>query len=210
MRKFPMSDIFALFNKQKAEFEKAMITKDITETKLADINQTISAIKIEIEDGKKVEILFQEVAKQTQLNIEEHISNLVTLALKSVSPDFPNFVTKFTIRRKQLEADLLFEKEGHLFDPMYGDGGGPKDTGSFGLIIANWSIDKTRATIILDEPFKQVSPDLQENVSNMIKMLHKELEIQFIIVSHADDINMAADKTFVVEMKDGTSTVKEV
>lgn len=205
-----MSDIFALFNKQKAEFEKAMITKDIIEKKLDNLDQAITATVIEIKDGKKVGVLFQEVAKQTQLNIEEHISNLVTLALKSVSPDFPNFVTKFVIRRKQLEADLLFEKDEYIYNPMYGDGGGPKDTGSFGLIIANWSIDKTRATIILDEPFKQVSPDLQENVSNMIKMLHKELEIQFIIVSHADDINIAADKTFVVEMKDGISTVREV
>lgn len=205
-----MNNTIESFNKLKTQFDKSMISKDITETKLADIDQAISAIEIEIEDGKRAEILFQEVAKQTQLNIEEHISNLVTLALKSVSPEFPNFVTKFVIRRKQLEADLLFEKDEYIYNPMYGDGGGPKDTGSFGLIIANWSIDKTRATIILDEPFKQVSPDLQENVSNMIKMLHKELEIQFIIVSHADDINIAADKTFVVEMRNGVSIVKEV
>lgn len=197
------------FEGLKQQFDEAMISRDITKKKISECDQIISKLESEIEDGKKVEILFQEVAQQTQTNIEQHISNLVTLALKSVSPDFPNFVVKFTIRRKQLEADLLFEKDGHLSNPMFCAGGGPKDIASFGLIIANWSIDKTRATIILDEPFKQVSPDLQENVSEMLKMLNKELGIQFIIVSHADDVNIAADKTFVISMKNGASTVKE-
>ena len=204
-----MIDTIQSFEKLNKRFEKALLTKDIVEKKISECDQIILKFQSEIEAGKKVEILFQEVARQTQTNIERHISDLVTLALKSISPDFPNFVVKFTIRRKQLEADLFFEENGFLSNPMYCSGGGPKDIASFGLIIANWSIDKTRATIVLDEPFKQVSPDLQENVSKMLTMLSKELGLQFIIVSHAEDVNVAADKTFVVSMKNGVSTVKE-
>lgn len=204
-----MIDTIQSFEKLNKRFEKALLTKDIVKKKISECDQIILKFQSEIEAGKKVEILFQEVARQTQTNIERHISDLVTLALKSISPDFPNFVVKFTIRRKQLEADLFFEKNGFLSNPMYCSGGGPKDIASFGLIIANWSIDKTRATIILDEPFKQVSPDLQENVSKMLTMLSRELGLQFIIVSHAEDVNVAADKTFVVSVKNGAPTVKE-
>lgn len=205
-----MDKILESFEILKKSFDEKMISRDIIKKKLDECELRIVELQSDIEDGKKVEILFQEVAQQTQSNIEDHISNLVTLALKSVSPSFPNFIVQFVIRRKQLEADLLFEKDGNLSNPMYCSGGGPKDIASFGLLIANWSIDRTRATIVLDEPFRQVSPDLQDKVSDMLRMLSKELGLQIIMVSHADAINYSADKTFVVEMKNGTSRVKEL
>lgn len=204
-----MLETFNQFQKLKANFDKKMIMRKMLTEQLQQYEKNIKDLEQQIEDGKKVEIMFQEIAQKTQQNVEDHISNLVTLALKSVSPEFPEFVVKFSIRRKQLEADLLFKEDDILYNPMYCSGGGPKDVASFGLIIANWSMDKTRATIILDEPFKQVSPDLQENVSEMIKTLNKELNLQFIMVSHAEDINVAADKTFIVKMKDGQSSIKE-
>lgn len=205
-----MHDFFKEFSILKDDFTKKMVALDIERDKVKKYERDILDLSHQIEDGKKSEIMFQEIAQKTQRNVEGYISDLVTLALKSVSPKFPNFVVKFVIRRKQLEADLLFEKNGNLFKPLYSSGGGPKDVASFGLIIANWSMDKTRASILLDEPFKQVSPDLQENVSEMIKMLNKELDLQFIMVSHAEGINYSADKTFHVNIKYGQSELIEL
>ena len=191
-------------------FKAKLVEQSLIENQLKDLEKMEMELTQEIEDGKKVQILFQEIAQKTQANVEDHISNLVTLALKSVSPDFPNFVVKFVIRRKQLEADLFFEKDGHLSNPLFSDGGGPKDISSFGLIIANWSMDKTRATIVLDEPFRQVSPDLQGNVSEMLDMLKKELDLQIIMVSHAEDINICADKTYNITQVNGESFLEEI
>jgi ABC-type Fe3+/spermidine/putrescine transport system ATPase subunit len=44
----------------------------------------------------------------------------------------------------------------------------------------------------------------------MVKELSKRLGIQIIMISHAEDINIAADKTFVTEKKGKITQVREV
>ena len=56
---------------------------------------------------------------------------------------------------------------------------GPKDVASFALVVSYWAMDKNRATIILDEDFRNVSPDLQANVGDMLRMISDKLKLQF-------------------------------
>jgi len=44
----------------------------------------------------------------------------------------------------------------------------------------------------------------------MVKELSKRLGIQIIMISHAEEINIAADKTFVTTKKGKITTIKEV
>ena len=88
------------------------------------------------------------------------------------------------------------------------DGGGPLDVSAFALKVVSWTLDKNRPTLLLDEPFKFVSPDLQDKVSSMLRLMHDKLSMQIIMVSHAENINVAADRTFVVEKKGGVSNVR--
>lgn len=189
------------------DFNHKMVELKLLEGTIKSVGDTIEDCKEMIEGGKKARIIFQDIAQKTQKNLEDHISNIVTLALKAVSPDFPNFIAEMTIRRNQLECDLWFEKNGNKVPPLNSSGGGPKDIASFALIVSYWSMDKNRGTIILDEPFRNVSPDLQENVGDMLRMICDKLELQLIIVSHADTINECADKEFFVEMIDERSMV---
>ena len=154
--------------------------------------------------------VLQIVSKNTQQELEFHISNLVTTAVQSVNPDWPEFVVRVVIRRNQTECDLLFSELGVEQRPADSSGGGPKDVASFALRIAYWSLKKNRPTFILDEPFRNVSPDLQERVSDMLKMVSDKLQIQIIMVSHQDDINLAADKTFFNTKKGKIAEVKEI
>ncbi len=145
----------------------------------------------------------QEVAEQTQKHIEVHISSIVTSAIQSVfdSEDYGEikFVTRFEKRRNKTECDLLFEDSGEEFVPLESSGGGLLDITSIALRIAFWTISKTRNTIILDEPGKFISEDLQYKVSAMLKMLSEKLNIQFIVVSHQRDMIESADKQFNIK-----------
>lgn len=202
----------------KSEFEKAskQLSKDIVERDLLLKNRNIlidkrTALKQRVVDAKEARIVLQNVAKQTMSNLEYHLSSLVTLALKSVNagPEWPSFVAEVTIRRNQVECDLLFEEEGEKYKPIDGAGGGPLDIASFALRVTFWSLKKNRACFILDEPFKFLSPDLQEKASNMIKMVSKKLGVQIIMVSHQEDINVSSDKVYRTAKHNKVVTLRE-
>lgn len=78
---------------------------------------------------------------------------------------------------------------------------GAVDIAAFALRVVSWSMSypKLRNVIILDEPMKNLSKDMQEKASMMIKEVSKKLGIQFIIVTHEDTLASYADKTFMVE-----------
>ena len=175
-----------------------------TQLSIATLTQRQDALATALE-------ICQTVAKLTQSELEIHISELVSLALEAVFPRPYKLVLEFTLRRNRSEADLLLEDEdGNRVDPMDAVGGGVVDVAAYALRIALWSLKRPRprAVMILDEPLRFLSRDLQGRASTMIREIGSKLGIQHIIVSHEENLLEAADKTFTVENKKGVSMVK--
>lgn len=154
--------------------------------------------------------IVREVGMKTMQQLQYHISDITSLALEAVFPDPYNLTVEFVQRRNKTECDLYFERVGERMDPLTASGGGAVDVASFALRIASWSMmrPRTRNVIILDEPLRFVSEDLQERASQMIKELSQKLGLQFIIVTHNDTLTAYADKVFEVSIKNGRSKVK--
>uniref|UniRef100_A0A6M3IMJ5 Putative RecF/RecN/SMC domain contining protein n=1 Tax=viral metagenome TaxID=1070528 RepID=A0A6M3IMJ5_9ZZZZ len=169
--------------------------------------------RLSVEQGHLIRALeiIQTVAKLTQQELEIHVSELVSLALEAVFPRPYKLVLSFELRRNRSEADLLLEDgDGNRVRPMDAVGGGVVDVAAFALRIALWSLrnPRSRPTIILDEPMRFVSRDLQGRASAMMKEISKRLGIQFLIVSHEETICEAADKVFFISLRDGVSKVE--
>ena len=154
---------------------------------------------------QKTGVIVQEVSKQTQSKLEYHITNLGNMALSTVFPDPPNFKAEFQNRRNQTECDLTLDDQ----VPIDSMGGGPLDILSFALRVSFWALKKNRPVMILDEPFKFLSSDLQEKASDMVKTVSESLGIQIIMISHQEGINKAADRTFTVKQVNGVSEITE-
>jgi len=153
-------------------------------------------------------VIVQTVAESTQKKIEWHISNLVTSALAAVFPNPYTFELKFVQRRNKTEADLLFDKEGNETDDLINTaGGGAVDIASFALRVALYSIGHSRPVIIMDEPARFLSMDLQEKASDMIKEVSKKLGIQVIMISHLPGMIKAADRVINVTNTNGESQI---
>ena len=165
---------------------------------LAEAEKIKEASQKRYDIALKTRALFQLVAQQTQGKLQYHISNLVTLAEAAVFDDPYKFVARFELRRGKTECDLLFEKDGAEFKPVLSSGGGALDVASFALLGVNQSLVQKRSVLVLDEPFRFLSKDLQSKAADMIKMLSEKLGIQFIIVSHVDELVESADKVFEV------------
>jgi DNA repair exonuclease SbcCD ATPase subunit len=184
--------------------------RDQLASELSTTSTRLEALTQEQEDISRSLEIIQCVAKLTQQELEVHISELVTLALEAVFPNPYKMVLKFETRRNRSEADLLLQDEnGNLLSPMDSVGGGVIDVACLALRVALWSLKRPRprAVMILDEPLRCLSSDLQGRASLMLKEISSKLGIQFIIVSHEENLLGSADKVFHTEIKYGVSQV---
>lgn len=172
--------------------------------------RNIQFLKADLKDSEKAQFIIQQVAKETQENLIFNIENVVTSALQAVFDEPYKFKVIFDVKRNKTDCKLLFEKDGHLFNPLDSSGYGAADIASFGLRIAAWSLrnPKSAAVFILDEPFKHLSIELQEKGSALIKELSEQLGIQFIIITHVNAISEFSDKVFIIKKSGLYSTIQ--
>ena len=204
-----MVDVAEKFEKFSMFVQDMKNRKDSLDNQIADLKSDISVLDARKEAADKALIIIQKVALDTQRNLEAHFSYLPTLAMKAVTEDWPEFEAQMVIRRGQTECDMMFVEGESRQPPLKCAGGGPINVTSFVLQPAYWVLQKNRPTFLLDEPFKDVSPDLQEKVGEMLPLIRDKLKLQLIIVSHQEDVNINADKTFYVTKRGGLSYVKE-
>lgn len=153
------------------------------------------------------QIFLQTVAQETQNSLRIHLQDIVQLALDSCFPGEYVFQIRFEIKRGQTEAELLLEKEGQPIDPMSSTGGGVVDVLAFGLRIAAYTLSKSDNVIVLDEPFRFLSQNLQPRAGEIIRELSHRLGLQFIMVTHSPAIVDSADRVFTVKQSGGKSRV---
>lgn len=159
---------------------------------------------------EKAQVVLQEVAKTTQEVLEFRVSELVTTAL-DLFPDPYTFALIFEPKRGQSEARcVLRDSDGEELDPLNAVGGGVVDMAAFALRLSLWCLrqPRTRATLILDEPFRFLSRGLQPAASQLIKTLSTKLGVQFIIVSHEEALIENADQWITVTKQGKRSRVR--
>ena len=195
-----MIDIKEFIDQKKGERES--IEKLLAEKKKEKISLEKRLINIEL-----AQVFLQNVAKETQEKICYHIEDIVQLAIDTCFPGEYEFSLGFEIKRGSTEAKIKFLKNGNEIDPMKSAGGGVVDMAAFGLRIAVWSLSTTDNVIILDEPFRFLSKDLQPKAGQILKRLSEKLGLQFIMVTHNEDIVDSADKIFTVKKESDKSRI---
>lgn len=190
-----IDDIRDLRNK----VNQALAKKELLEKQLSDEREKLIKNKKRLEGCHQAREVVIEVARKTQANLENRLSELVSLCLATVFPNPYELSVKFIQRRNAVEADLTLVRNGEEYKPMDDSGGGVLNVASFGLRVGLWSLSDSRPTILVDEPFANLSPKKHQYASKMAKMLCDKLGIQIIMISHNPNILDYADKIFVVE-----------
>lgn len=162
------------------------------------------------ENAVKARALVQGVAETTQKKMEHHVGNVVSLAEAAVFPNPYQFEIEFVQRRNKTECDVWFVRGEDKMEPVASSGGGTLDVASFALRCLFLSLRDVRPVVVLDEPFRFVSVDLQEKCGAMIKAISERLGLQVLMVSHLPRIYSGADKVFRVTQSGGVSKVEEL
>lgn len=161
---------------------------------------------------EQAQVFLQKIAQDTQGNLKFQIEDIVNLALETCFPNEYKFQLQFNIARGKTDAELVFisQKTGRQIDPMNASGGGVVDLTSFALRIASYALEQgIDNVIILDEPFRFISRDLQVRAGEILKTLSEKLGLQILMVTHIGEMIDIADKVFEVKKNsDGRSIVK--
>lgn len=192
----------------KSKVAKIAKIRDFHAHNLSTLQADKQRLEQRLDHAGQARSFIQTVANEVQRNLETHISSVVTLALSTVIPDPIEFVVRFEQRRGRTECDLLFREQEENYRPLDGSGFGAVDVASSAMRFVFWSLKRNRPTIIMDEPFRNVSPDLHEKLSEMLQMISRDLGLQIIMVSHSEDVNVKADKTFNVRKEGRWSKVE--
>jgi DNA repair exonuclease SbcCD ATPase subunit len=195
-----------LFNQSKGV--RSQIQKQLQETKEL---KKFSEKKLKLIE--EAQIFLQKVAQNTQEKLKFQIEDIVNLALESVFPNEYLFQMNFNVSRGKTEAELVFQdkRTGQTIDPMEASGGGVVDLTCFALRISAFALESgTDNLIILDEPFKFISRDLQDRAGEILKKLSEKMKLQIIMVTHIPEFIEVADKVFEVRKNEkGVSRIIE-
>ncbi len=173
--------------------------------------ERLEGLKQDAEYIEKARALIQQAALQTQETLKIRLTAIVTTALRTVFIDKNlEFSVRFESKRGRTEAVLEVGENDIFTDPIEGHGGGVVDVVSFALRAAFWSISRTRSVLVLDEPFRFLSRDLQSSAAEMIRTLSDKLGLQIIMVSHILVLQEAANLVFEVTREGDVSSVEEI
>lgn len=187
-----------LFNQSKGAYSQIQKRLgEVTELK------TFSEKKLKLIE--EAQAFLQKVAQNTQEKLKFQIEDVVNLALESVFPNEYEFKIEFNVSRGKTDAELVFQdkRTGQTIDPMEASGGGVIDLTAFALRLSAFALESgTDNVIILDEPFKFISRDLQERAGEILKTLSEKMKLQIIMVTHIPEFIDVADKVFEVKKND--------
>lgn len=179
---------------------------------LATLQKELEGARTSLTEHEQAREIIRKVGMDTQSQLQVSISDITSLALEAVFDNPYELKVEFIQRRNKTECDLYFERDGNRVDPLTASGVGAVDVAAFALRIASWSmsVPHSRNVIILDEPFRFLSENYQEQASLMLKEISSKLGIQMILITHSLTLASSADKTFEVKMKKGISYVREI
>lgn len=168
--------------------------EQVLQQQLKEYRKKAKSLKRKIQSIERGHEVIQEAADEIQKELEYRIGGLVTLALQSIFDERYSCSIQFTPRRNKMEADIILHKDGLVLDDvMDSSGGGVGDVMSFALRVSLWGLKKNRPLFILDEPFKFVDKRRLAKCYLLLKQLSVDLGIQFIIVSHEEEMIYACD-----------------
>lgn len=184
---------------------------DVLRNKVYDKNQILDEIKIQKEHlikkkehyeiVYKVQLMLQQTANEIQNTLKIFINGINQQALDITFPGY-TFNMEFTTKNNVSHAGIYIENNGRKQKPMESNGGG------LGNIIAICSqmgakkMSYTRNVILADQPMKDLSKGPKEKLAmEMLKTITKEMNLQYIMISHIDSQIDSADKTITVKIK---------
>lgn len=198
-----------MYNKAELENLRTTVGRNFTiyQSKFDELNSASSELITLRSDFDKLNLLtayFNKIVDSKRKEIIDKVINLVSFGLQTVLEDSTvRLMVSSKIQRNQKFYSFTLEQNGRETSIVNAVGGGVINLLSFLLHVVLLAVSSNRKILILDEPFSAVSENYRENIGEFLKLLAEKTNIQFIIVSHQNEINEAADVLYNIRSVNG-------
>lgn len=200
-----------------SKYEKYLSTNRtkqiLLQANLSQIQEDLLAAKQKKEDCEEAREIMSMVGILSQTKTKQVIEELVTDVVQGVfGPDY-KFIIEDVVARNKPEMNFYVEKAGKKRDLKHEKGGSVCVLVAFALrvILCAIAARKIRPTIVLDEPLKDSSKDKLAYLGAMVKQVSELLTMQFIIITHEEELIACADAAFrVTQAVPDYSTVEQI
>lgn len=186
-----VADVVQVLNWRKRA-NKATAQREAARLLLKTSRTAVIKGEEEYNDADEAQQIVQAVAETLQEEAHSRIAGVVSRCLAAVFDEPYEFHINFERARGRTEARLVFIRGDQEISPIDASGGGVVDVAAFALRLSSLMLAKPsrRRTVILDEPFRFVSVDHRSAVRAMLKSLCTDLDVQFIMVTHMDELRV--------------------
>ena len=191
-----------IFEKLNTALVKRESNKQLLQERIAKKEELIK----EMETVMKSQVLLQNIAGEVQSQLSSKIDTIVNLGLQTCFPEY-NFHLEPVPSRGKTEYHFVFKLGKDEVDPLTQNGGGFVDLICFLLRVAVFTISNTSSQIVFDEPFKFVSRTLRPKVAELLSAMSEQMNLQFIYVTHIDELSETANKKILVKKIKGVSEI---
>jgi DNA repair exonuclease SbcCD ATPase subunit len=202
-----------MINKDYRKFlDQNKVKLDLLQDELSNLKCQIATSILEVSYLNSARDIMISVGIISQQKIKEVIEELVTQALQVIFGDDYSFELTDQVLRNKSEISMSIVEHGHKRSLREAPVGTFVDVVSLMLRIIAWSIqsDRTRNTLILDEPLKSVSKDRLPFLQQTLSKLSEMLGLQIIFVTHEKELARGCDRVFNVSKVNEISHVDVV
>jgi DNA repair exonuclease SbcCD ATPase subunit len=160
-----------------------------------------------------VKNLLMDFSEHTRSIIKNKLESLANSALKCIYVDkeikFKIIVNK---GKKIIAYDMYMETDGNLTPLTDAKGGGVMDiiTTALRISFVRMFSATLRQTIIFDEPFKNLDSERLNLAVEWLCQVSKEFGMQFIMITHEDQIADKSDKVYRFRIENGVTNVEAI
>ncbi len=159
-----------------------------------------AALTVERDDQAltvKARLLLEQYSEIEQQQLKAKVEALVSRGLQTIFGMGYSFTIQMRMLRKQAAMEFTITRELVERDPMDAHGGGLVNVIALVLRLTIVALTPGLSrTVVLDEPFAQLSQGYIEGMSQFIRELVDATGIQLIIVSHETEIAEVADQAY--------------
>ena len=211
-----LSEVESHLMNLKDKYNQAIGQLSLLEEQLNKKRKNFNQIQDDIQIWQMVQILFTKTSEYARQQLKTRIEETVTAALVTVFGEGYSFRINLRTVGGQPAAEWQVISQYGDFEvaasPEDSRGGGITDVVSLALRLAMLELvrPKPGGPVILDEPAKMVSREYLPNLAYFLKQYAARTGRQSILITHAEQLAEAADKSYLVTLKDGISEVKEI
>lgn len=165
--------------------------RDLLNEQLLGAELTLGIAALEVQACDTALAQLHTVRDTTTARMQGTVAELCTDGLRVVfnDPDL-RLEVRSVERRGVVEADLILIRNGLETMPLEGNGGGlVADAAAMMrlVLVRLLSLRGIMPLLVMDEPFAALSEDRREAMAEVLEQIARELGIQVLITTHADE-----------------------